>query len=77
MIKKNMKKFCIILSFAGVMAVPNLFASMSVTLIDNTSQYSYNNGGEQIGDVYKRQVSGNWQRTSGRLSGSATPRRTR
>ena len=46
MIMKNMKKFCIILSFAGVMAVPNLFASMSVTLIDNTSQYSYNNGGE-------------------------------
>jgi hypothetical protein len=41
-----MKKLYIILSLAVVMAVPNLFASMSVTLIDNTSQYSYNNGGE-------------------------------
>jgi hypothetical protein len=35
-----------VLSLAGVMAVPNLFASMSVTLIDDTSQYSYANGGE-------------------------------
>jgi len=41
-----MKKFCMVLSLAGVMAVPNLFASMSVTLMDNTSQYSYNDGGE-------------------------------
>jgi hypothetical protein len=41
-----MKKLCMVLSLAGVMAVPNLFASMSVTLIDDTSQYSYANGGE-------------------------------
>lgn len=43
-----MKKLCMVLSLAGVMAAPNLFASMSmsVTLMDNTSQYSYGNGGE-------------------------------
>jgi len=35
-----------VLSLAGVMAVPNLFASMRVILIDDTSQYSYANGGE-------------------------------
>jgi len=41
-----MKKFCMVLSLAGLMAVPNLFASMSVTLMDDTSSYSYGNGGE-------------------------------
>jgi len=43
-----MKKFCIILSLAGVMAVPNLFASLSVTLYQDTSNFSDNNygGGE-------------------------------
>jgi hypothetical protein len=43
---KNMKKFCMVLSLAGVMVAPNLFASMSVTLLDNTSSYSHGNGGE-------------------------------
>ena len=41
-----MKKFYMVLSLAGVMAAPNLFASMSVTLLDNTSSYSYGDGGE-------------------------------
>ena len=41
-----------VLSLAGVMAASNLFASMSVTLVDDTSQYSYANGGEfrAVGD---------------------------
>ncbi len=46
-----MKKFYMVLGLAGVMAAPNLFAAMSVTLLDNTTQnpaysYSYGNGGE-------------------------------
>lgn len=41
-----MKKLCMVLSLAGVMAVPNLFASMTVTMMDNTSSYSQGNGGE-------------------------------
>jgi hypothetical protein len=41
-----MKKFYMVLSLAGVMAAPNLFASMSVTLLDNTSSYSQGDGGE-------------------------------
>jgi hypothetical protein len=41
-----MKNLCMVLSLAGVMAVPNLFASMSVTLMDDSSKYSYGNGGE-------------------------------
>jgi hypothetical protein len=41
-----MKKFCMVLSLAGVMAVPNLFASLSVTLYQDTGNYSYGNGGE-------------------------------
>ena len=41
-----MKQLCMALSLAGVMAVPNVFASMSVVLMDNTSQYSAGDGGE-------------------------------
>lgn len=41
-----MKKLCVVLGLAGIVAAPNLFAAMTVTLIDNTSQYSYANGGE-------------------------------
>ena len=41
-----MKKLFTVMSLAGMMAAPNLFATMQVTLIDNTSQYSYANGGE-------------------------------
>jgi hypothetical protein len=44
--RKSMKKFCTVLSLAGVMAAPNLFASMTVTMMDNTPSYSYGNGGE-------------------------------
>ena len=43
-----------VLSLAGVMAAQNLFASIgSVILVDDTSQYSYANGGEfrAVGDV--------------------------
>ena len=47
-----MKTLYMVLGLAGVMAAPDLFASMSVTLIDDTSQYSYANGGEfrAVGD---------------------------
>src|ERR1700733_13782097 len=41
-----MNKICTLLSLSGVMAAPHLFASMSVTLLDNTSTYSHDNGGE-------------------------------
>ena len=41
-----MKKLCMVLGLAGMVAAPNVFAAMTVTLIDNTSQYSYANGGE-------------------------------
>jgi hypothetical protein len=42
-----MKKLYMVLSLAGVMGAPNLFASMSViTMMDNTSSYSQGVGGE-------------------------------
>ena len=41
-----MKKLSIMLSLAGVMAAPSLFASMSVQLYQDTGNYSYGNGGE-------------------------------
>src|ERR1700744_1927647 len=41
-----MNKICTLLSLSGVMAAPHLFASMSVTLLDNTSTYSHGVGGE-------------------------------
>lgn len=34
------------LGMAGVIAAPNVFGAMSVTLYDDTSMYSYGNGGE-------------------------------
>ncbi len=48
-----MKKLWMVLSLAGVMAAPNLFASMSVTLNQDTGNYSYGNGGEfqAVGDA--------------------------
>ena len=53
-----MKKTCVVLALAGLMAAPKLFAAMSVTLMDDTpgmnSSYSYSqgNGGEfrAVGD---------------------------
>jgi hypothetical protein len=47
-----MKNICMALGVAGVMAAPNLFAAMSVTLLDNgyfgytANGYSIGNGGE-------------------------------
>jgi hypothetical protein len=41
-----MKKLCLIASLAGVLAAPSVFASMTITLSDDTANYSYNNGGE-------------------------------
>ena len=41
-----MKKLCLVLSLAGVMAAPSLFASWTITLTQNTGQYSYGTGGE-------------------------------
>jgi hypothetical protein len=40
-------------TLAGVMAAPNLFASMSVTLYQGTGNYSFGNGGEfrAVGDA--------------------------
>ncbi|HTY88005.1 MAG TPA: hypothetical protein VMB80_11110 [Candidatus Acidoferrum sp.] len=41
-----MKKICVVLSLAAVLTATSAFASMSVTLTENTSQYSYGVGGE-------------------------------
>jgi hypothetical protein len=41
-----MKKLYMVLSLAGAMAAPNVFASMTVVLTQNTSQYSAGDGGE-------------------------------
>jgi hypothetical protein len=48
-----MKKFCMVLSLAGVMAAPNLFASMSVTLLENTSSYSSVYGHANVGGEFR------------------------
>lgn len=39
-----MKKLCVLLTLAGMVAVPNVFASMSVTLYQDTGNYSENLG---------------------------------
>ena len=41
-----MKKALIVLSLATAMTATSVFASMSVILLDNTSQYSFGSGGE-------------------------------
>jgi len=41
-----MKKLILLVTLAGMLAAPNLFATMQVTLMDNTSQYSHDQGGE-------------------------------
>jgi hypothetical protein len=41
-----MKKFCIVLSLAGVMAASNLYASFDGTITLYQGSYSYGNGGE-------------------------------
>jgi hypothetical protein len=48
-----MKKLLLIVGLAGVLAVPSLFASMDVTLYQDTAKYSYGNGGEfrAVGDA--------------------------
>ncbi len=42
----DMKKRWLVLGLAGVMVAPQVFGSMSVTLYQDTSNYSYGNGGE-------------------------------
>ena len=43
-----MKKLCMVLSLAGVMAASNLFAAMQVTLYQDTANYSDANGGGEF-----------------------------
>jgi hypothetical protein len=56
-----MKKLCMVLSLAGAMAAPNLFAAMQVTLYDDTSSYADGQGGEfrAVGNSYLNNVV-NW-----------------
>jgi len=41
-----MKKLCMVLSLAGVMAAPNLFAGFDGTIVLTQNAYSYGNGGQ-------------------------------
>jgi hypothetical protein len=53
-LKENkMKRIYLLLSLAGMVTVPNLFASMNVTLWQDTANYSAGNGGEfrAVGDA--------------------------
>ena len=42
----TIKKCCAVIGAASLLAAPNLFASMSITMMDNTGQYSAGDGGE-------------------------------
>jgi hypothetical protein len=68
---QEMRKLCLVASLAAVMAAPSLFASMSVTLLDNTSKYSYGNGGEfrAVGDAGLNNVV-NWNAYSASTKGT-------
>ena len=68
-----MKKFYMVLSLAGAIATPSLFASMSVTMMDNTSSYSYGNGGEfrAVGDAGLDSII-TWSAYSALTSGTVT-----
>jgi hypothetical protein len=69
-----MKKYCMVLTLAGVMVAANLFASMSVTLMNNTSQYSYSTSGEfrAVGNSDLDAVI-NWSAYSSLTKGTVTP----
>ena len=41
-----MKRLCVLVGLAGVLCVPSIQAGMQVTMMDDTSQYSYGDGGE-------------------------------
>ncbi len=43
---KNLKTCYAVIGAASLLAAPNLFADMSITMMDNTSQYSAGDGGE-------------------------------
>jgi hypothetical protein len=63
-------------SLAGVMAAPSLFAGIAagnVTLVDNTSQYSYGDGGEfrAVGDAGLNNVV-NWNAYTAHTSGTTS-----
>jgi hypothetical protein len=44
--KVEMKKLCLAIAIVGMMVTRSLFASMEVTLYQDTGSYSYGNGGE-------------------------------
>jgi hypothetical protein len=48
-----MKAILCVAGLVGLLTTPNLFASMNITMMDNTSSYSYGDGGEfrAVGDV--------------------------
>ena len=74
-----MKKTCMVLGLAGLMAAPNLFAAMSVTLMDDTpgmnSTYSYSqgDGGEfrAVGNTALNSIV-NWGAYSSATKGTVT-----
>ena len=74
-----MKKTCVVLGLAGLMAAPNLFAAMSVTLMDDTpgmnSTYSYSQGdGGEFRAVGNSGLDGvvNWGAYSSATKGTVT-----
>jgi hypothetical protein len=71
--KISMKKLCVLASLAGVMAAPSLFATMQVTLYQDTSSYSYGSGGEfrAVGNKDLNNVV-NWSAYSGNTASSGS-----
>jgi hypothetical protein len=73
-----MKKVCLAIALAGIVATPSLFAAMSVTLVDSAGNttgntYSYGNGGEfrAVGDAGLNAVV-NWNAYSTTTSGTTS-----
>jgi hypothetical protein len=68
-----MKKIICLAGLAGVMAAPNLFASMNVTLYDDTGSYADGQGGEfrAVGDAGLNSVV-NWSAYSPLTQGTTT-----
>jgi hypothetical protein len=67
-----MKKLCLVVSLAGTLITTNLFGGM-VTLVDNTSLYSYGNGGEfrAVGDAGLNNIV-NWNAYSTATKGTTS-----
>jgi hypothetical protein len=66
-----MNKICVLVGVGGLLSAAALQASMSVTLIDNTSEYSYSNGGEFRGvGSSDLDAAINWNAYSSKTSGT-------